>query len=88
MHRLKVPDQLRRTLSTTNPIESAFSQVRIVCRNVKRWRSGNQRGRWVGSALLFAEQRFRRLVGYKAIPEVISALRAYSADSAGSKRSA
>jgi transposase-like protein len=89
VHRLKVPAQLRRTLSTTNPIESAFSGVRIVCRNVKRWRSGNQRERWIGSALLFAERRFRRVVGYKALGDVVAALQAYSGNpKASAKRTA
>ena len=38
VHKLRVPDQLRRTLCCTNVIESAFSIVETVCRNVKRWR--------------------------------------------------
>jgi transposase-like protein len=38
VHKLGVPDQLRRTLACTNVIESAFSIVETVCRNVKRWR--------------------------------------------------
>jgi hypothetical protein len=32
--------QLGRTLSCTNVVESAFSIVETVCRNVKRWRPG------------------------------------------------
>ena len=44
VHRLHVPDQLRRTLASTNVIESAFSIVETVCRNVKRWRNGDQSG--------------------------------------------
>src|SRR6202166_4807881 len=40
VHKLRVPDQLRRTLCCTNVIESAFSIVETVCRNVKRWRDG------------------------------------------------
>src|SRR5713226_3375609 len=52
VHKLRVPDQLRRTLSSTNVIESAFSIVETVCRNVKRWRTGDQIERWVGSGLL------------------------------------
>ena len=40
IHRLGVPSELLRALRTTNPIESAFSRVRTVCRNVKRWRDG------------------------------------------------
>jgi transposase-like protein len=41
VHKLRVPDQLRRTLCCTNVIESAFSIVETVCRNVKRWRDGD-----------------------------------------------
>jgi putative transposase len=54
IHKLRVPDQLRRTLSCTNVIESAFSIFETVCRNVKRWRTGDQIERWVGSGLLVA----------------------------------
>ena len=36
VHRLQLDDLLRRTLATTNPIESAFSVVERVCRRVKR----------------------------------------------------
>jgi len=46
VHKLRVPDQLRRTLCCTNVIESAFSIVETVCRNVKRWRPGDQIERW------------------------------------------
>ena len=74
IHRLGVPVELRRTLRSTNPIESTFSRVRTVCQNVKRWRPGNQRERWIGSALIFAEQKFRRIVGYKALPKLIAIL--------------
>jgi len=51
VHRLHVPQQLRLTLATTNVIESAFSIVERVCLNVKRWHSGDQRERRVGSGL-------------------------------------
>jgi len=76
LHRLKVPLELRRTLRSTNPIESAFSIVRVVCRNVKRWRPGDQLERWVGSGLWVAEQQFRRIVGYRALPLFLSILEA------------
>src|SRR5262249_49918324 len=59
--RLKVPVELWKTLRSTNVIESAFSIVRVVCRNVKRWRPGNQIERWVGSGLVVAEKQFRRI---------------------------
>jgi putative transposase len=74
VHRLRVPMQLRKTLASTNVIESAFSIVDRVCRNVKRWHDGDQRERWVGSGLLVAQKQFRRITGYKQIPTLIREL--------------
>jgi transposase-like protein len=74
VHRLHVPMQLRKTLASTNVIESAFSIVEQVCKNVKRWHGGDQRERWVGSGLLVAQKQFRRVIGYKQIPALIRAL--------------
>jgi transposase-like protein len=76
VHRLRVPIQLRKTLASTNVIESAFSIVEQVCKNVKRWHGGDQRERWVGSGLLIAEQQFRRIIGYKHIPVLMRELEA------------
>jgi transposase-like protein len=74
VHRLHVPVQLRVTLSSTNVIESAFSIVEHVCRNVKRWHGGDQRERWLGSGLLVAQRQFRRVNGHKSIPLLIREL--------------
>jgi len=74
VHRLRVPPQLRKTLACTNVIESAFAIVERVCRNVKRWHDGDQRERWVGSGLLVAEKQFRRIQGYKQIPNLLREL--------------
>ena len=74
VHRLHVPPQLRKTLASTNVIESAFSIVERVCANVKRWHNGDQRERWVGSGLLVAEKQFRRVQGYKQIPMLLREL--------------
>ena len=76
VHRLHVPMQLRKTLASTNVIESAFSIVEQVCKNVKRWHGGDQRERWVGSGLLVAQKQFRRITGYKQIPMLIRELEA------------
>jgi transposase-like protein len=76
VHRLHVPQQLRMTLASTNVIESAFSIVETVCRNVKRWHGGDQRERWIGSGLLIAEKQFRRVRGCKQIPVLIRVLEA------------
>jgi putative transposase len=76
VHRLRVPPQLQKSLASTNVIESAFSIVERVCRNVKRWHDGDQRERWVGSGLLLAEKQFRRVQGYKQIPNLLRELEA------------
>ena len=82
VHRLRVPEQLRRTLSSTNVIESAFSIVETVCRNVKRWRHGDHIERWIASGLLVAERQFRKVIGHREIPMFLSSL----ANIAGSKK--
>src|SRR3982750_12881 len=76
VHRLHLPQQLRLTLASTNVIESAFSIVERVCLNVKRWHSGDQRERWVGSGLLVAQKQFRRVKGHKQIPLLLRELEA------------
>ena len=76
VHRLHVPMQLRKTLASTNVIESAFSIVDQVCKNVKRWHGGDQRERWVGSGLLVAQKQFRKVTGHKQIPALIRELEA------------
>jgi len=74
LHRLRVPSTLRKSLSSTNIIESAFSVVDTVCRNVKNWRGGDQYLRWVGSGLLWAESRWNRIHGYKELPILVKEL--------------
>jgi transposase-like protein len=74
LHKLNVPAPLRKTFRTTNPIESVFDTVRTACRNVKRWRPGDQRERWICSGLLFAESKFRRIDGYRELPRFLNIL--------------
>ena len=74
VHRLRVPTTLRNSLSSTNLIESAFSMVETVCRNVKRWRGGDQHLRWIASGLLWAESRWNRLHGYREMPILVKEL--------------
>jgi len=75
VHRLGLPDILRKTLSNTNFVESPFSVTRDVTRNVKRWQNGNQRMRWAASTLLEAERRMRLISGHRVIQLLINALR-------------
>jgi transposase-like protein len=72
--RLGLPELLRKTLSTTNPIESAFSVAESVTRRVKRWRDGDMRQRWCVAGLLDAESRFNHIKGYKHLPQLLAAL--------------
>lgn len=74
VHKLKMPEMLRKSLASTNIIESAFSVAEELCRRVKRWREGDHRERWAGSALLLAESKFRRVKGYREIPQLLSSL--------------
>lgn len=72
--RLGVPELLRKTLATTNPIESAFSVAENVTARVKRWRDGDMRQRWCTAGLLRAESKFRRVKGHRQMPHLLQAL--------------
>ena len=74
VHQLRVPPMLRKSLRTTNLIESGFSVVEDICNNVKHWQDGDHRLRWVASGLLFAENRFNRLHGHAQIPLLLAEL--------------
>jgi putative transposase len=74
--RLGVPGALRRTLATTNPIESALSVTRRVTARVTRWRDGDMRRRWCVAGLLRAESKFRRVKGHRAMPTLVMSLEA------------
>lgn len=78
--KLGIPPQLRATLATTNPIESAFSVVRRLTRRVSNWRNGGMRHRWCATGLLIAESKFKRIRGYRNIPMLIRALKVLTGD--------
>jgi len=85
--RLGVSVALRRTLATTNPIESALSVTRRVTARVTRWRDGDMRQRWCAAGLLRAEAKFRRVKGRLAMPTLLKALESLVREQrAGSKR--
>lgn len=75
LHRLEIPALLRKSLSSTNLIESAFSRGRNVMRNVKRWMNSDQRHRWIATALLQAENRFNKIRGWKSMITLAGALK-------------
>lgn len=72
---LGITGALWKTLRSTNPIENLNGGVAKFTRNVRRWRHGSMILRWVGSAILDAESKFRRVRGYREMPALIAALR-------------
>jgi putative transposase len=72
--KLGLPPTLQRALSTTNTIENLLGTVRRVTRNVKRWRGGDMVSRWTALGVLAAQQRFRRIRGFRELPLLIRAL--------------
>jgi transposase-like protein len=75
VHRLDIPELLRKTLSSTNPIESCFSTTRDRCGNVKHWKTSDMAMRWAGTMLLEAESRFHRVKGFRQMPILVNAIR-------------
>lgn len=72
--KLDLPRALRRSFSTTNPIESMNGALRRTNRNVKRWRDGKMVRRWVALGVTEAARKFRRLKGFREMPVLIRAL--------------
>ncbi len=62
--------RLAKTLVTSNPAESMISIARTTNRNVTRWRDGHMVLRWTAAGVLNAERSFRRIKGYKQMPQL------------------
>lgn len=75
LHRLQASPFLRRILSSTNSIESCFSRSRDLLRNVKAWKNEDMACRWAGAVFLKAEKKFRKILGYRDIPVLVSSMR-------------
>ena len=74
VHRLGLTGALRKTLLTTNPVESAIEIVKHHARRVRRWNGSSMVLRWTAAGLVRAEQQFRRVKGHHQIPQLITAL--------------
>ncbi len=72
--RLGVTGSLLRTVMSTNPVESMIEIVRNHARNVKRWQPGDMRLRWAAAGMLAAATQFRRVKGYRQLPQLAAAL--------------
>ena len=72
--KLGLPPALRRFFATTNCIENLIGTLRHVTRNIKRWRDGDMRRRWIGLGLLRAAERFRRIKRHGELGALVTAL--------------
>ena len=61
LHRLGLSSELRRSLNTTNCIESVMSQLASYTDKVDRWRGSYQLIRWTASALLQIEPALKKV---------------------------
>jgi len=76
--RLGIDGRLAKTLTTSNPVESMISIARTTNRNVTRWHDGQMVLRWTAAGMLNAERSFRRIKGYKQMPQLVKALRRHA----------
>jgi putative transposase len=76
--RLGIDGRLARTLTTSNPVESMISIARATNRNVTRWRDGQMVLRWTAAGMLNAQRSFRRIKGYKQMPQLVAALKRHT----------
>jgi transposase-like protein len=72
--KLGLPPTLRQFFATTNCIENLIGTLRHVTRNIKRWRDGDMRRRWIGLGLLRAAERFRRIKHHGELGALVTAL--------------
>jgi putative transposase len=76
LHRLGVFPALGVSLKTTNCLESINALVGQRTGKVDRWRTSDQKQRWLAAALLNIEPRLRRIKGFRALPLLRTALQA------------
>ena len=74
--RLGVRGALLRTVASTNPVESMGSIMREHARQVRHWRNGLMALRWAAAGMECARLQFRRVRGYRQLPELAAALQA------------
>lgn len=64
LHKLKAHKKIRKSLATTNPIESLNSGIRNISKRVKRWRHSDMVIRWVCSSIIESERNFKKINGH------------------------
>jgi putative transposase len=74
LHRLGLFAKVGRSLKTTNVLESVNAQAEQRCGRVDHWKNSNQKHRWLATALLNIEPRLRRLLGYRHLHALRTAI--------------
>jgi transposase-like protein len=72
--RLGIGGALLKTVFSTNPVESMIEIVREHSSNVKRWRDGEMTLRWAAAGMESARRQFRRVKGYRQLPQLAAPL--------------
>lgn len=78
VHELKVNGELRKSLYTTNPIESLIFGIRHRLSRVKNWKSSTKKDqiqRWFASSILAHQKKMRRLRGHHQVHLLITNLK-------------
>ena len=72
--RLGLPKELRKSLASTNIMESVNAVIARASWNVTHWRNASMGLRWTAAGMLMAQQRFRRVNGHSHLPKLADAL--------------
>ena len=78
VHSLGITGDLRKSLYTTNPIESLIFGIRHRLLRVTNWKSSSKKDqiqRWVATSILEHEKKMRRLRGYRSVNKLIANLK-------------
>lgn len=78
VHSLEVNGDLRKSLYSTNPIESMIFGIRHRLGKVKNWKSSSKKDqiqRWMASSILALQKKMRRLRGHKHVGQLITKLK-------------
>lgn len=68
LHEFKLSKNLKRLLSTTNPIESLNSLIEEDMRRVKNWKDSSHFQRWLATYCLNSESKMRKVRGHNSLP--------------------
>lgn len=68
LQKLGLFHKVGKSFKTTNCIENLNRQLQKYIGRVCNWKNSNQRRRWVASALIEIESRFKTVEGYKQLP--------------------